>query len=291
MFGTSAFLVFAASIPTAHADAAADEKAACVAAYEDAQTLRSKAALRGSHEKLLICAAQSCPKVVAEQCAGWLDEVEKALPSVNFAVTDEQGKDLIDVRVSFDGALLKQGLDGKAISVDPGPHTFKIESGTRKPLELQVVVREGEKNRQIDVTWKGVPPVADKPIEPVETPHGTSKLSPAFWVLGGAGVVGVGLFATLGGIGLAQKSSDAGTGGCAPKCTTSEVNSIKTKFIAADVSLTIGLASLAGAAVFGVMSIVSNKPTSTAPPKTSTGVSITAAPAPGGGYVGLEGRF
>ena len=279
-------------VPSAHADDKVDQKAACVAAYEDAQTFRSKSALRDSHEKLLICAAQSCPQVVAEQCAGWLEEVEKALPSVNFAVTDEQGKDLVDVRVSFDGVLLKDHLDGKAVPVDPGSHTFKVESRTRKPLELQVVVREGEKNRQIDMTWKGVAPIEKVPqLPPTEAPHPGAKLSPAFWVLGGAGVLGLGLFATFGGLGLSQKSSDAGVGGCAPKCSASEVSSIKTKFIAADVSLTIGLASLAGAAVVGIVSIASNKPSAPAPAKSGGTVSITAAPAPGGGYVGLEGRF
>jgi hypothetical protein len=276
--------------------ARADDKAACVSAYEDAQTLRSKGQLRGAHEKLLVCAAQTCPKVVLDQCAGWLDEVEKAMPTVNFAVTDENGKDLADVAVSFDGAPLKSSLDGKAIAVDPGKHNFRFDAPGRKPIELMVVVREGEKARVIDATWKGVAPLETPKAGPHEggagggaEPSGGRKLSPAFWVLGGAGVVGLGLFATFGGLGLSQKSKDAGAGGCAPRCSDSEVSSIKTKFVVADVSLAVGLASLAGAGVFGIVALTS-KP-SAAPPAKASSLTFTAAPTLGGGYVGLSGRF
>lgn len=283
--GCGSLAALATLAPSAHADA----KAECVAAYEDAQTLRSKSELRAAHEKLLVCAAESCPKVVLDQCAGWLDEVEKATPTVNFAITDEQGKDLADVTVSFDGTVLKSGLDGKAVSVDPGRHTFKFEAQGRKPIEQMVVVREGEKNRQIDATWKGAAaPPPDKPIVPV-APESGGKLSPAFWVLGGVGVVGLGLFATFGGLGMSQKSKDAGPGGCAPKCTDAEVGSIHTKFVVADVSLALGLASLAGAGVFGVLALTSKNPPPKAPPATS--FSITGGPLVGGGYAGVTGRF
>ncbi len=275
--------------------ARADEKAACVAAYEDAQTLRSKSQLRAAHEKLLVCAAQTCPKVVFEQCAGWLDEVEKSIPTVNFAVTDEQGKDLVDVTVSFDGAVLKKGLDGKSIGVDPGPHKFKFESPGRAPIEQDVLVREGEKSRVIDATWKGVAKPgggsgdATKGAGASGDAGPRAKLSPAFWVLGGVGVVGLGLFGTFGGLGLSQKSKDAGAGGCAPRCTDAEVSSIRTKFIAADVSLSIGLASLAGAGVFGILAATSGS--KSAKPKSATSLTVTAGPTYGGGFLGVSGGF
>lgn len=300
----SVAILIASSFLLAEGVALADDKAECVAAYDKAQSDRKNSALRSAKAQLLVCSADRCPQVVKSQCADWMDEVDKGIPTVSFAVTDEGGKDLTDVKVSFDGEVIKESLDGKAVAVDPGPHTFHFESGDRKPLDVKLTVREGDKARVIEVSWKGEggspkslpeqPPDGSKPQE-----GGTKKLSPAFWVLGGVGVVGMGLFATFGGLGLSQKGKDEGKDGCAPKCTDDEVSSIKTKFLVADVSLAVGAASLAAATIVGIVSIVSgpSKPKAASDPKTTflfvplQDTRRPERPAPVGGYFGLSTSF
>jgi hypothetical protein len=80
-----------------------------------------------AREKFAVCAAAECPPVVQGDCAGWLASVEKALPSVVLMAKDDGGASLIDVKVTMDGQPFLKRLDGRAVSVDPGPHTFRFE--------------------------------------------------------------------------------------------------------------------------------------------------------------------
>jgi hypothetical protein len=70
------------------------------------------------------------------------------------------------------------------------------------------------------------------------------------------GVVGLGLFATFGILGTNQKSDLEDT--CAPNCSEEDVNSVRAKLIAADVSLGVGVVAIGVATILFL----------TAPPKT-----------------------
>src|SRR4051794_15860289 len=100
------------AIGVAPMSARADEKAACVAAVEEADTLRTKGSLKAAREDFIRCAQTSCPKVVRDDCATGLREVEAELPSVVIRATDGAGNDLADVRVEARGATLSEHLDG-----------------------------------------------------------------------------------------------------------------------------------------------------------------------------------
>jgi len=67
----------------------------------------------------------------------------------------------------------------------------------------------------------------------------------------GLGVVGMGMWGVFGGLGLAAKSDAEST--CAPNCTDDDISGIKTDFLVADVSLGVGAAALAGAAIIGIV--------------------------------------
>jgi hypothetical protein len=64
----------------------------------------------------------------------------------------------------------------------------------------------------------------------------------------GVGAVGVGGFAGLGAWGRYKESKLELT--CAPRCSKSEVSKVSTKYLLADVSLGVGLVSLAVGAYF-----------------------------------------
>ena len=118
-------LAVSATSGTAHADPTKDE---CINANESAQALRAAGKLRDAKDELTLCVAQSCPGAVRDDCSERLSEVLKALPTVVFAVRSAAGADVSAVRVKVDGVLLTAKLDGRAIPIDPGQHSFVFEA-------------------------------------------------------------------------------------------------------------------------------------------------------------------
>jgi hypothetical protein len=273
------------SVPAA---AQAPDKAQCVTDYEQTQALRNQDRLRDARDKALLCAQDACPEVVKTDCARWLGEIEQSIPTVTFAVRGPDGNETSDVIVDYDGAPLKQSLDGKAAAVDPGEHTFTFKHGSSgETREAKVIIREGEKNRKIEVTFQ--PGAA--PVDEVGPSAGTPDTGAsddgggvpiATIILGGVGIVGLGLFATFGLLGTSEKSDLEDS--CAPGCTDDEVDPVRTKFLVADISLAVGVVSLATAIVIWAASGSSDG-------AESAGLSVDVAPTDGGGFASVGGRF
>ncbi len=116
----SPLLVALAIAFAARGAGATPTRAECVSASEDAQLMRIKGQLRAARANLLVCSQDDCPKIVKQDCTGWLDEVDRAIPTVVLGARDARGQDLTDVHVAMDGTSLALRLDGKAIPVDPG---------------------------------------------------------------------------------------------------------------------------------------------------------------------------
>ena len=110
------------------ADAADPTTAECLSANEASLTARSQQKLRDARAKLLTCAAPSCPRDVRDECTRGINEINAALPTIVFEAKDDAGADLIAVKVTMDGEVLTDHLEGTAIAVDPGAHTFAFES-------------------------------------------------------------------------------------------------------------------------------------------------------------------
>jgi hypothetical protein len=208
--------VFLSLLPIAtvtHAAHADDDKAACLEAASQGQRLRGAHKLFEAREQLRVCARAQCPAVVQSDCAAWLDSVEKALPSVVLAAKSGAGADLIDVKVTADGQPFATKMDGQAVPIDPGPHTFHFEAADGTAVDQQVVVREGLQSQPVSVVI-GAPPAAPPPaastVEPrpaAEQPRGSSPWRTVGWVLGGAGVVGLGV-GVVGGVIAAGDKND-----------------------------------------------------------------------------------
>jgi hypothetical protein len=157
---------------------------------------------------------------------------------------------LVDVTVSIDGVVVANKLDGKPIPVDPGAHTFHYESATvAVPIEEHMLIREGETNRTVTVTFPAPPAPVAIPATAAFLPRARSSLA---YILGGVGVVTIGLGAALGLSANADVSTarEAAPAGCAPNCPESRVDPIKTKYVLADVSFGVGIVSLGVATYF-----------------------------------------
>lgn len=179
----------------------AGEKEACLAASVEGQQSRAAGKLVEAKEKFLVCAREVCPPIVRQDCSTWNDEVSKVIPTVSIGVKDAQGHDLFDVRVSVDGRVVTEHLDGKSFPIDPGTHVVRAEDGAHAPVEERILVKEGEKARPVNLKFSAPKAQGEpKPGDPApESPSADAApgRSPLPFV-----VLGVGVAATAVGIGL-----------------------------------------------------------------------------------------
>jgi type II secretory pathway pseudopilin PulG len=227
--------------------ARADEKQVCLSAFDSAQQLRIDGKLRSAREQLASCARTECPPLVRQDCGRWLNEVMGSLPSMVFGARDASGRDLLAVRVSIDGALVSETLDGKPVLVDPGVHKFRFETPGSSAVEQQVLIRAGEKSRvlTIDFSPKSVgSPKNSARVDPVpRKPEAVTPSPPVpAYVVGGVGVLALGaaLFFDLNG----HADASALRATCAPSCAQSDVDRVQLKYIVAGASLGIGVVAL-----------------------------------------------
>jgi len=269
-------LVLAAG-PARAADAkdAKAAKIACVQASDKAQTLKTDGKLIDAREQLLACARESCPAPVRKDCTRRLGELDDALPSIVIGAKDSGGKDVIDVKVTIDGVVVLEKLDGKAISVDPGAHTFEFQHGKLPLVKEQVLVQQGVKNRTLTITFPA-------PAAPPSTEAPKASIPLGTWILGGVGVVALGSFAVLG-LGARSRANELRTT-CAPACASEDVDGLKRRMLFADVSLGVGVLALGGATLVWALSTRGAEPTPAA-------LQVSITPLAGGGGVWLSGVF
>jgi hypothetical protein len=228
----AAILTGAVPVARRGAQAAEPTTAACLASYEESLTLKKRHALRASRAELLVCSSASCPLDVRGECIERVHEVDLATPTIVFAAKDEAGNDLFDVSVTMDGEKLAARLDGTALPLDPGAHTFTFDAARKQTLRKQLVISEGQKARRELITFEAPAPksplatalglpagavvIAPSPnAEPIRDRNGERRLgrgAVAAIALGAVGVAAVGVGTTYGFIALSRK--DRANGVC-----------------------------------------------------------------------------
>jgi hypothetical protein len=242
---SSAFAVAAASSRAA----AEDQTPRCISEHEQSQALRRAGKLREARTTLLRCASQECPALVRADCGTWVGEVEASLPSVVIAARDAAtGLDVVDARVLIDGEPAAERLDVKAVQVDPGVHTVRVIRVGSPPLERQVVMREGERNRLVSFVFGSAPATSPAPAAALE---GTARSRTLPLVFGGIGALGLASFTIFAVSGRERYDHDLSNcalvkGGCLP----GEIDAVRTQLIVADASLGVAVVSLGLAAFF-----------------------------------------
>jgi hypothetical protein len=236
-------------------EARADGAAECLRGSEEGLAARDHGRLREARKRFVSCAADACPKSLRIDCARWLEEVEASLPTVAFGAKDARGADLFDVSVYVDGERVLGHEQGKAIALDPGPHTVRFERPGAKPVEERVLLRAGERNRSIIGSFTAD---AEPKARSLTTEQKTPDVLPPS--RSGSGVPVISL--ALGGVGLAalggftffaltgQRERTRLEEACSPGCTDAQIDGLKTRYILADVSLGVGIVALGLAAYF-----------------------------------------
>ena len=289
---TTSFALLALAFATYAAPAIAQDKTACLDAASKAQKLRNAHTLVEAREQLRICSAATCPAAVQSDCAGWLADVERSLPTVVVSAKNRSGADLFDVKVTVDTAALTSKLNGEAVPMNPGPHAFHFETADGAVLDQQVMVREGEKNQEVAVVLgtasptapaaPAVPPPMDQTAAstpPEAQPAGGAPWKTVGWITGAVGVVGLGVGATFGFIAMHDKS----TAGCDSNavCKPGTVDPIKSAALVSDIGWIAGGVLLAGGAA-----LVLFAPSGHENAATAVRIAPTLAPGGAGAVVG-----
>ena len=263
----------------------------CIAAADEGQKLRDDGKLNAAREKFIMCAAKTCPGAISKQCSVWLAETEKDLPTMTFRALDDQGKETVEVRVIVDGGTVSPTIDAHALALDPGEHKVRFERADGRAIEEKVMLRPGEKNRLIELSFqvKPAPPEPaklDAPPVPPDVDHGF-RVPLLGWVGLGVGVAG-GVMTAAFAI-SANKDESRLRSTCAPSCDSGEKSGVDTKVVFANVGLGLGVAGLGLAVVTTILASSGRKaaPAATAPVKTTSGVRLDLSP----GSLLLRGAF
>jgi hypothetical protein len=284
-------------------------KSQCVAANTSAQTLRREGKLAESREQLQMCSDPKCPGLVVTDCIKRLDELESAQPTVVFEVRNAAGHDVASVTIKMDARPLLYRLDGTAVAVDPGEHTFSFTAEGLAPAERTIVIREGEKARHLPVVLDAAG--ASGASDPTNAGSGStvaSELNSATGSAGGAATAAHGRQKTVGfvvaGGGVAFLAAGGIFGLLAISAKNRQVSNCASQASCADYDeaarahdqaktygtlSTVGILVGAAATAIGVVLITTDR--SSASGAASAPLRFTANAAPGSAGVNLAGAF
>jgi len=222
--------------------AALADVAACVEAHASGQREAKAGRLEAASELFAACVSErGCPGTIRAECAEFRKETERNRPTLIFAALDEQGQDLIAVRVYEGDRVVTDSLDGRPIAIDPGEHHFRFELASGQVLTSKVLVREGEKNRIVSLRAKSASKAGDGPESSAEP--GQGQLPTGFWVASGVGAAALSSFGVFALLGHGKQSTLAE---CSPNCAESsqaDYDAMHRDYLIADISLGVALAS------------------------------------------------
>ena len=260
--------------------ALAQDKQQCITASENAQKLRDQHKLSQAREQFLVCARDACPAAVKQDCTEQAQKIADKMPSIVVRAKGKSG-DLVNVTVSMDDKIITAKLDGSAVQVEPGIHKLKLEAPGETSIEQQVVIAEGEQNRVLDFSFGAAGSVKDSNPPPDDTRPTKRGFPIVPTIVAGVGVVAFGMFATFGLLGRSEFSDAEKT--CKPTCPNDKVDSIRTKLIVADVSLTVGITAVVGATVLYILHFSGGSGEAKA--------TVGASPMPGGAFGSFGYKF
>jgi hypothetical protein len=282
--------------------ARADDKTACVDAYGKAQRLRSANQLVSARAQLRSCAQTSCPKFIAKDCAAWLGDVESLIPSVVPFARDSNGAELSSATVSMDGTVIAEQLDGHAIEVDAGRHTFTFTFGDGRKADQTYVVLEGQKAQRVGVTMAAAAPSTAAPSSasaeqvstvpaPVSTSGWNGRKTLAV-VVGGVGLAGVAVGSVFGLNAFSSYSSQQSDCRSPGNCSRAQAQTDHDNAVTASTISTISFAAGGALVVTGaVLFFTAPRGNERVEGSASAGWQVAPTAGPGAAGLLLRGRF
>ena len=138
----------------------------------------------------------------------------------------------------------------RTIDLDPGAHQVVVVRQGARGAPRSLEVKEGERARLALQDRSSVVPVAPPTANPEASvgpppPPPSSNAPIAGYVVGGGGLAALGVGAILGITALSQRSDLANGCGTTRACAASDVDAARSRMIAADITLGVGLVATA----------------------------------------------
>lgn len=199
----------------------------CIDANGEGQALRHDGKFAQARREFETCGDPSCPRIVRDDCAQRLKDLDRVQPTIVFDVRDSGGVVVSAARVSVDGRPLAERVDGAPLRVDPGQHTFTFSADGVQPVTRVLMVKEGETDRRESIALGPLTPPdsGEVPPTPLESARasrpgiGTRRLLGL--TAGGVGVVGLAVGGIFGFVALSaanrQRTDCASEGACASR--------------------------------------------------------------------------
>lgn len=151
----------------------------CNDALVEGQRLEQASKLLAARERFLACSVESCGKNLPKDCR---ERYEALLPRIPTVVLEAGRGDeqLVEVQVSIDGVVVVSRLDGRALEVDPGEHTFVFTAKGESVSEKRLVL-ESKKGQSVKAAFPVAKVEAKPPVVAVPTaiPEPTKPVAPA----------------------------------------------------------------------------------------------------------------
>ena len=238
----------------------------------------------------------ACPAPVHSECEQEIAQLDAIIPTVLVTVVDEQKRDLTaHASLRVDGEAIRN--DGLPLRLDPGAHELTVAHPGMVDSTTKLEAVEGEVDRALEIALQASPSVAGAPstlipavpvparktavVAERRAPETSSAASERrstvpVYLLGGVSALGAASFIFFGLSGDVQRNQ---LYQCKPTCDPSEVRSVSSHYLAADLSLGASVLSLAGAYW---LYRARSKPTSANAAATSFSLALTAVPGEGG---------
>jgi len=179
------------------------------------------------------------------------------------------------VKIYVDDELRYQIVPNRAVEFNPGTYRLRFETEGKLPVEHELVLGEAEKFKSVAISFANTPqpaavastvtPEPTKSVVPPPAPQARNRPIPlATYIFAGIGVAATANFAVWGLSSKALTSDLRNT--CAPNCEQDNVDRAKTRALIADISLGVGVASLATATIWYLL-----RPSTSAPVEVNVG--------------------
>ena len=211
-------------------------KQECVAANDRAQDLRQAGKLRAAREQLALCVAAAARGRCARTALSASPRSPPLSPGSSSPRRTRPETTLESVRVTVDGDPFADRLDGAALDVDPGQHTFRFETPTApRPRRRSSSARAKE---AADGPAGRTSPRRSRP------PAGSARPRGAYAAFGAAGASVSSWGPCFGVMALAPRSrrSTPRVALRRPVVPRSDVSTLNTRAWAADIGLGVGVA-------------------------------------------------
>jgi hypothetical protein len=228
-----------------------EQTLACVSASTEGQVERDRGHLLSARTQFRACAQPACPSIVNKSCAEWLIDLDRRIPSVVVRVSERNEHDIIGASVFIDGAAV--AFDGRPVQLDPGTHAIVASAPGWSRSERTFLLAEREQARllvmELQSSKTPAPPRPDA-VDPPRRESARFRVPVASWILGGLGVAGIVSFAVLR-VQAGQEFAHLQKT-CSPDCLPVRTERGRHSALAADLSLGIGVAAIAGAGAWAL---------------------------------------